>query len=106
MESGQPPANESRCSKPGWQPTNHSPPEHGLGGKGAVLLHALKTGLSWGFPRGSASAEMQELAAMAVNSAVAVLQLCRGIITKVCDPGLSCQAHPGTKVLSQQDVAI
>ena len=44
--------------------------------------------------------------AMAVNEAVTVLQLCRGIITQVCDSGLSCHADPGIEVPSQQDIEI
>lgn len=49
--------------------------------------------------------EVQEFAATAVDGAVTVLQLCRSIITKVCDPGSSCCADPGVEIPSQQDMA-
>ena len=76
---------------------------------------SLETGLGWGVPRGSARGaedhgslltQVQELPPMVVNGAVTVLQLCRGIIIKVCDPALSCHADPGIEVPSQQDNAI
>ena len=43
---------------------------------------------------------------MAVHCAVTVLQPCAGIVTKVCDPGLSCHADLGIEVPSQQGIAI
>lgn len=39
-------------------------------------------------------------AVMAVEGAVSVLQLYRSIMTKVCDPGLSCHADPGVEIPS------
>ena len=56
--------------------------------RGCSVSACFETGLSWGVPRGSASAQnhgslltqVQELAAMAVDGAVTVLQLCRSII--------------------------